>query len=359
MRKIAKRILAQAKIYSVSIPQYYYYLFLQPKTVSDKTVCISVKHNHFKRYLYGFIKFFHLGGYSIFLDITPSLFSEMRNEKWESYIFSERLVKLGKPPGNSKVILINETNLSADYFLNGQDQSAKAYHVPMMQHPLMYHAGWWNMPVKSEKRKKSLFMAGNFDEAIYKGFEQEGIFELASRLEVYQYLKKKTLLYDVENNYGFAAFLNSSSDHKVILLNRLKADVHMPELRPTLSRFSFFFALPGIEIPFSHNIIEAISCGCIPFIQESYAKLFMPPLRNGVHAIIFSGLHDIEDQLDHLFSLPDEEIEAMRNAVFYYYNQHLTPGKVVAALEANQFTNICLQAEHESVELAKKRRKSR
>jgi hypothetical protein len=52
----------------------------------------------------------------------------------------------------------------------------------------------------------------------------------------------------------------------------------MDELRHWLAKFDFYFALPGVVMPFSHNIIEAISVGCIPFIQQSSSHLFLSQL---------------------------------------------------------------------------------
>jgi hypothetical protein len=67
----------------------------------------------------------------------------------------------------------------------------------------------------------------------------------------------------------------------------------MEELRPTLSHFNFFLACPGFIMPYSHNVVEAMSVGAIPVIQDTYAHMFFPTLKHNINAIIFTDLGDL------------------------------------------------------------------
>ncbi len=344
------------KIYLFILKYYQYKFSNYNRKAKSKAVLINIKNYHYKRYLYLFVKFLHLEGYTIYLNPDFISFYELRKDQYISFLFREKIINLNRPPDNLKVILIDDAVLSADYFSEHDafESEQNSYFVPMQQHPLMYHTGWWNEPIKKVRRKKSLFMAGNFDETVYAPIEKDGVFKTMSRLKVYSFLNDLQLLYPINSMNDLRSFIEDDNiDNKVILINRLKANVPMNELRHILGQFDFYFALPGVVMPFSHNIIEAMSAACVPFIQEEYAQLFKPPLYNGKQAITFTDNNDLESRLNYLFSLSKEQIGTMRNEVGKYYTNYLTPSKVVASIERINFNKIYLQAEHHSVDLLK------
>ena len=197
-------------------------------------------------------------------------------------------------------------------------------------------------------------MAGNFNETQYSRIENEVLFGVWTRAKIYTYLNNKKLLFQTDNFTDLQQFLESNADNKILLVNSLKGGVPMDLLRQVLNSFDFFFAMPGVVMPFSHNIVEAMSAGCIPFIQQSYANLFWPPLQNGVQSITFTDLDDLEEKINYLFNLTDDEIEFIRNKVIDYYNNFLVPKNIVDRIIKNNFEKIYLQAEGASVELLKK-----
>ena len=79
--------------------------------------------------------------------------------------------------------------------MKNKGDPGNSFHVPSTtQHPLMYHAGYWNHPVGNTKRKRSVFMAGNFDPKWYNQIKEDGIFELMSWLAVYDFLKRRRII---------------------------------------------------------------------------------------------------------------------------------------------------------------------
>ena len=64
----------------------------------------------------------------------------------------------------------------------------------------------------------------------------------------------------------------------------------MPDLRPTLAKFRYYMAYPGVFMPFSHNVFEAMSVGCIPIIEDKYADLFQPKLEHLKNSFKFSTI---------------------------------------------------------------------
>ncbi len=53
-----------------------------------------------------------------------------------------------------------------------------------------------------------------------------------------------------------------------------------------LSGMDFVICTPGTSMPFAHNVIEAMSQGCIPILE--YAHYFSPQLEDGLNCLSFS-----------------------------------------------------------------------
>ena len=349
--------LRKIKAYSIAIPLFYYYKYFgSDNRANDKVVVLNIRNVEFKRYLYLFVKFLHLEGYSIYIGKDFPTFYKLYKDQYINFLFREKIIKAGNPPANRNVKYIDDSVLCADYFSYPYlpHLSKTSYFVPMQQHPLMYHTGWWNEPLADARRKKSLFMAGNFDEQSYTPIEGDGLFKTISRLKVHEHLNTNGLLYYIQDMPQLRTFLDDERiDEKVILINRLKTDVPMNELRHVLTRFDFYFALPGVVMPFSHNIIEAMSVGCIPFLQDEYAAMFKPSLINGKNALTFYNEEDLQAKITSLLNLNKSEIKRMQDEVLNFYYAYLTPESVVKALEDINFNKIYLQAEHYSVDLMK------
>jgi hypothetical protein len=104
-------------------------------------------------------------------------------------------------------------------------------------------------------------------------------------------------------------------------------------------------------MPYAHNIIEAMSVGCIPIIQKEYAQMFFPALQNQMNAIIFRDLSELVSQIKIALNLPESQIGFMRKEVTKYYTNHLTPLALRHKLLNCSYRKIYLQAEHNSVGL--------
>ena len=338
-----------------------FFCFYRPtrsnKHTDRKVIFIRIKNNYFRRYLYLFLKFFYLEGYAVYIPLDLKLMYVLKNEPYASYLVKERIVHFGKPPAKARVLQIDEHLISPDYFTGLRHDEKSSFHVPMTQHPAMYHLGFWNAAVKNRVRKRSVFMAGNFDPVAYSKMEKDGIFGLLSRSAIYAYLERKQLLCRIPSKNKLADFLENKDDHKIILINRLVFDIPMNELRPLLGKFDFYFALPGVVMPFAHNVVEAMSAGAIPFLQDGYANLFQPALIDGLQAVTFKDINDLEARLNYLLGLSPETTARMRENVWEYYHNYLTPHSVVASIEKGDYDKIYLQAEHYSVELLKNKSK--
>ena len=364
MKKKIKTL--KSKIYNLSI-SYVEYLRQKRKNSiffiknTDKALVLKLSNqNIYHRYFYTFLKFYSIEGYSIFLpDINYNYFRKniysVKRQRSDYYnlIFKEGLIIFGSPSKRyGSVIELNDKNISPDYFTPFlQNENNNIFHVPMTMHPLFYHNNYWNKKVHFVKnRKKSIFMAGNIDKNTYSAFNKTP-FEMESRIAVVDYLNKSNRLKGINSNSDLNIFFKSDDDNACIILDSRENSIKMYELRNIIRHFYFYLALPGVIMPHSHNIIEALSVGTIPIIHEKYAKLMSPKLEHMKNAILYSSLEDIEIKMDLSYNLNDEVLHELKNNVYQYYKENLTPKSVINKITQNSFDLIYLQAETLSVNI--------
>ncbi|MDW8322984.1 MAG: hypothetical protein RMK60_02675 [Burkholderiales bacterium] len=123
------------------------------------------------------------------------------------------------------------------------------------------------------------------------------------------------------NSYVSACVLTASSAVRIDVADWL----------PTLAQADFFLCPPGIVMPMSHNIIEAMAVGTIPI--TNYPEWMDPPLRHGVDCLAFDTLAELESVLRLALALDAAQIAQMRSAVIDYYERYLRPQGFVARIE--------------------------
>jgi hypothetical protein len=156
---------------------------------------------------------------------------------------------------------------------------------------------------------------------------------------------------------GFDELNDIHEEGKIILVDRGRFSISQGQWRRYLSKFDFFLACPGVSMPLAHNIIEAMSCGCIPIIEQGYASLFIPPLTDRQNALFFNQTtHQPEEVLRAALKMPEDAIKKMRSQVLSYYENYLTPHAVVKAIEETKPRTVFLNAEAHSVRLIRERR---
>lgn len=100
---------------------------------------------------------------------------------------------------------------------------------------------------------------------------------------------------------------------------------------PTLAQADFFLCPPGVVMPMSHNIVEAMAVGTIPI--TNYPDWMDPPLRDGVDCLAFDDIDDLFATLDRALGMSPAEIENMRRHVLDYYEAHLRLDRFVRRVE--------------------------
>ncbi|TVR37609.1 MAG: hypothetical protein EA392_12300 [Cryomorphaceae bacterium] len=197
--------------------------------------------------------------------------------------------------------------------------------LPFVMHPSQY--GKLRDTTDSEKRRIKVFFSGNTHPKSYNQPQLRSLFGVMTRSEIH-----RAVLDDL------APFLNT----------RLNGDVSRPvwwlswqwqqgepapdnrigndEWMDFLFNSDFFVACPGVNMPLSHNLIEAMYAGCIPILP--YASWLYPALKDGENCLTFSGRESLIQCIQKALSMPDGELKAMRQAVQQYYSDHLHPDGV-------------------------------
>lgn len=323
------------------------------KLLTDKSIYIELSENKFERYLYLFIKFFLLEGYTVYIkkdfrflgdfDVYPLLMFKEKNLAFVNSPIENTTFKFSDRKQNGFI------QLNYDYF-NPPKGNEVSLFIPMAMHPKIYFNSYWNEAIAQNKRWNSIFFAGNFEPSQYSQIEKNGNFNIASRLNLLEALSASKNIFLPKTVEEFQSKL---SDNSIVVIDTKHFGIPINELRNTLARFNFFLACPGISMPFSHNVIEAISCGTVPIIEKRYAELFSPPLIHLNNAIVFENVSALNKTIEEAFSLSSEKMELLQKNVLDYYDAYLTPKNVVASVVSTKPDCIVINAEAHSTRLMK------
>lgn len=93
----------------------------------------------------------------------------------------------------------------------------------------------------------------------------------------------------------------------------------------------FFIAPPGFEMPFCHNLYEAMSCGLIPIIQ--YSDYLYPNLENDINCLTFASVSELQECINKCLHMESSQIKKMKANVLKYYKNHMLPSAFVNKIE--------------------------
>ncbi len=197
-----------------------------------------------------------------------------------------------------------------------------------------------------------LFFAGDFGGAAYAQAEVRTVFGMLDRPAMREVIRARfpALLFAPERLEDLAEV-----DRPLCIIDR-HDDFNVPprELRWILGRSDFTIAFPGVVMPWTHGVIEAMSLGVVPIIQ--YPHLFDPPLLDGRECIAFTDPDGLASGISRALAMEAAAVARMKEAVLRYYRGHLSPAAVVRRItEDPRITGIRLLAEHHSVRLLQRR----
>lgn len=305
------------------------YIFLKRKTKKrvnyEKSVFINISNpEDYKFYLYNFIKFFLIDGYVVY--ISGDFLNFRKFNKHISNVFREDSVVLKSFPRAN--FLFDDNNLSIDYFNPAARLQNTGYFIPMSAHPQMYQQNHWSRKLNTKKLYKKAVLVGNFSADYYSQINFTK-FDSIPRHTIYNYLIKKKIAKTISSSTEISNPDSEVFNTPCVFVDRTRNEIPQMHLRDFLNKFYFFLAAPGVLMPLSHNIIEAMSVGSIPILQRNYANLFMPALSHRVNCLIFDDLNQLGNLLLEVEFLELALIKQMSNNALDYYNQFLCPNAVV------------------------------
>lgn len=107
-----------------------------------------------------------------------------------------------------------------------------------------------------------------------------------------------------------------------------KYEISFNDFEKQLEASDFFIAPPGNGMPHCHNIMEALSRGCVPI--TNYDRWLMPQLQDGVNCLSFRDKEGLERAL----SMNEDEVKKMRQAAKDYYDRYCSPDAVYKLLSS-------------------------
>jgi hypothetical protein len=116
-----------------------------------------------------------------------------------------------------------------------------------------------------------------------------------------------------------------------------------------LSSSDFFIAAPGIRIPHSHNLVEAMSQGSIPILN--YSEWLSPALEDGRTCLHFETSEELSRVIQSALVMPASRIREMRAAVIHHYRHYLSPAAIGRQLLDRCPSKLFVNAEGTSLAL--------
>ncbi|MCP4317962.1 MAG: hypothetical protein GY789_18555 [Hyphomicrobiales bacterium] len=296
------------------------------------------------RYLYILVKYLRLTGYETTLRGQNDLAARMREKRWANRLLEDDGVHLksrSQPAGRAEHgpndILVHDGDDAAGYFaglkqfrlVKGRRLTLQptSYDVlfPYMLHPKYYADGRYLNIAKyrAKNRNIGLFFSGNYNDR----------YRDPSILAKYGKLQRTALLEMLLDGLSSEQIFRTGADmESELATGRLEkkfvfADnlggfrVAKGRWLETLGHCQFFLACPGVDMPLSHNLVEAMSVGCIPLTQ--YGDYFDPPMRDGRECVSHNG-SDIVAKAQSVLAMDASEIEALRTHVIAYYERYLS-----------------------------------
>jgi hypothetical protein len=290
------------------------------------------------RYSMIICQYFKYAGYNIIIKTNKKYFKIINRykkpllEKHYSFIRScstpLNSIVLVKPNGDSHTI-----HLKYGYELaktSGNDCQA-----PYPMHPNFYEAhpsADTFESLRKASRTIQVFFAGNSNIKSYKKESLKRTFNVIPRYNVLKFIREEfdsTGLLEVVNDKSvFYNILESDTTRKNILISNVRAK--SSDWLKTLSKSSFFLCPPGALMPWSHNLVEAMSVGTIPILQ--YGNLMEPALVHKQNCLSYSNFEELQKAIETALTMDMDSVNRMRGNVIEYFEKYLSLQTVIAKI---------------------------
>lgn len=356
---LKKRINGKISRKLLDVKLYLIYLKRSERNKADPIkpcIYLDLQANSYVRASYVLSQYFHLQGYQVFF--KPNLkFMLNLAAPYARLIIEDDICRFAREKPAQTVLSLSDAQptpsgflpISNDYLTKIASQEPGSYYVPLGMHPNMYKKKLWDQQVNMGDRVRAVFFAGSFDPFEYKRLAKHKKFNMLDRLTIEKLVKA---LPNSTFPKSYEALLSNRKDGQIDMVDKANFRVPMEILRDTIAKYAFFIACPGVDMPLSHNLIEAMSVGTIPIIHREYARMFTPIFEHHKNAIIFDD-GDFVSKVNAAIQIDPEKLQAMSAEVLAYYEDHFTPKAVVNKLLSKKYNQIYLSAGRTSVGIMK------
>ena len=227
------------------------------------------------------------------------------------------------------------SRIYVDYDCFGRDDAEFA--IPYGMHPAQVVRGHSQRleDLRNRRPRVKFLFAGACQTSEYANPEITDLFGLTPRNILYDILNDVAKNEELHVVRSYDALMNANNPVDLAIIatsdtekNRIEVDYWMD----VLSSASFFVAGPGICMPMSHNVIEAMSVGTIPIVE--YPNLFTPSLNEEAACVPFDGRHSFRQVVERCLKLDDDVVESHRQRVLDYYRTYLDVQTVSRKLQS-------------------------
>ena len=233
-----------------------------------------------------------------------------------------RLVEAGAavPDGDPTIRAVD------DYYGPG---GPDAFHYPYAMHPWVYALGWDRRvaALRRRRRRFRLFFAG----VVNGGYAERFDFPILPRPAVVECLVDsfRADACVVERRADLAALRRTDRPIALVLFGgdvTPTASNHFlgrPAYLRMLAGSDFALCPPGVFMPHSHNLVEALAVGTVPVLN--YAGFCRPRLTHGVDCLEFATPDDLVAAVRRALAMAPTAVETLRRAASRRYDADLSP----------------------------------
>ncbi|MCO8123892.1 hypothetical protein NHH03_19255 [Stieleria sp. TO1_6] len=120
---------------------------------------------------------------------------------------------------------------------------------------------------------------------------------------------------------------------RIVLRDSATDPIAADQWMSVLAKHQFFLCCPGASQPVCHNVIEAMSVGCIPILE--YADRLHPQIQDGINAICFQGRQGLVEAIARIDTLDAHRLTEMSQNAVDCYDNLLDGARFLATLRDN------------------------
>ena len=340
---------------------------------TDKRICLfdfySIKiDKDMGRYAHHLVTEFESLGYHIAFTNNFRFLATMESKAFKRLIFnrSYSILSLDQVPANCKVLVTDsdreeESEQVSSSFENvvrinygekrAPEELTGAVELPYFVHPEVHDSHQVEALHQREAQEVKppllrVLFAGNAKAQKYDSPIFKNTYKMMSRVKVIETLKDKLLPAQLRLPQSTESIIPENCSKTVTIATTQSCPIPSSEWINTLNRADFYLACPGVGMPLSHNLIEALAAGAIPILQ--YPQYLEPPLENGVNCLTFNNEEELLMAVNKALEMNDQDLARLHQNAETYYRENLTPGSLAKKLICSEGgeTHLYLSAYH-------------